>query len=752
MHRWVVVAATVVVVNTATAAPHRILQGVVVDELTGEPVEGVNITSRHGTVATGPDGSFSIAISGDDRELYVTAPGYVMRIVPVDASDTLRIVLAASHELIEIVGTAPRPKPEPKPVVVVESSDDDAGPTAQSYELTPADLRTLAGTANDALRAAQVLPGVARLPYSFGGVVLRGAAPRDSAVYLDGVEVPSAFHFGGVTSFYPSSMLAELEVTNSGIEAAYGRASGGMIALRSREPRGDRWRTGGSVGLLDSSVFAEGPTSGGSVLLGLRRSYFDIVAGPFAAEDTPMPSYLDAQIRSSFGDPDKRGRIAPMVFLALDHMTRTEPGRETFENETSLTSFFVRAAMPYERHWGATSARIVPWLGSNQLSFRSRVNGVVETFKRPNYPGGVRSELARETRWGQWRGGLDLQGGYLTHYQAGLGHKGDILVQMNGETTVEWLDLAAWTETRFDVGRLSIKPGVRLERYGLTDEGVIDPRLSLTLQLTDSLRMRETLGRYHQPPTPGDIDPNGGNPSLVSSYTDAVSLGFEAQLADGWSGSLTGYYTRGSRLGVRIENNMLDFTSLGGLGPTFSLLLEKQLGLAFYRENIGRARNAGAELLLRRTTERWTGLVAYTLSSAQRHDGPGSPFGWRPFELEQRHNLNVAGSMLLGDWRLGARVQVVSGMPYSPTIGGTPDNDPIFEPYAGRLPTFLQFDFRADRLWQRCWGTIDLYFDIQNATNRRNVEGREPDDFLTGDDDIRGLPIMPFIGVEFIPS
>jgi hypothetical protein len=54
-------------------------------------------------------------------------------------------------------------------------------------------------------------------------------------------------------------------------------------------------------------------------------------------------------------------------------------------------------------------------------------------------------------------------------------------------------------------------------------------------------------------------------------------------------------------------------------------------------------------------------------------------------------------------------------------------------------------------MWERCWGTIDLYFDIQNVTNRRNIEGREPNDFNTGDDDIRGLPIMPFIGVEFIP-
>jgi outer membrane receptor protein involved in Fe transport len=204
---------------------------------------------------------------------------------------------------------------------------------------------------------------------------------------------------------------------------------------------------------------------------------------------------------------------------------------------------------------------------------------------------------------------------------------------------------------------------------------------------------------------------------------------------------------------VRVDDANQDFRKLSGLGPTFGLLLEKQLGLAFYRENIGTARNYGTELLVRRTTKRWMGLVSYTLAVAERKDGPTSPLGWRPFDLDQRHNLNVAGSMLLGPghWRLGARVQYVSGMPYSPMVGIGPDGEPLLDPYAERLPAFFRFDLRVDRVWQRCWGAVNFYADIQNVTNRRNVEGREPNDFLTGDDDIPGLPIMPFIGVEFIP-
>jgi hypothetical protein len=54
-----------------------------------------------------------------------------------------------------------------------------------------------------------------------------------------------------------------------------------------------------------------------------------------------------------------------------------------------------------------------------------------------------------------------------------------------------------------------------------------------------------------------------------------------------------------------------------------------------------------------------------------------------------------------------------------------------------------------------------LFFDIQNITNHRNVEFREssPDfDPFNPDapavyryEDVRGLPILPYIGVEFVP-
>jgi hypothetical protein len=99
---------------------------------------------------------------------------------------------------------------------------------------------------------------------------------------------------------------------------------------------------------------------------------------------------------------------------------------------------------------------------------------------------------------------------------------------------------------------------------------------------------------------------------------------------------------------------------------------------------------------------------------------------------------------------------VVSGNPYTEeTLDFETQEIRTGVPFGSRLPIFFSIDLRADRRWHRCWGDIVFYIDIQNATNRRNVEGRQLGfDEFTGEpiqEDLRGLPIIPFIGVEFRP-
>lgn len=623
-----------------------------------------------------------------------------------------------------------------------------------SYRLTRDELALVAGTDDDVLRAAQALPGVARIPYSFGGLVLRGTSPADTAVYLDGVPVPLAFHFGGLASFYPSDMIAELAVTPGGFDASYGRAEGGIVTMTTREPRTDRWRIGGSIDLLSASAMAEGPIAGGGLIVGVRRSYVDAVVWPFVPNDTPLPSYWDAQARASFGDPARGGRITPMVFLSIDHLADRASGAPGEPEHLSIVSQFVRVAVPYLRQWGPLALQIVPWLGANKLSYLDVSNGSPATYSRPTYPAGLRATVTRDFAWGHLRGGIDSEGGHLSQGQLDLPPPSSPL---NGHTTMTWLDGAAWAEARAVLfhDRLAVKPGLRVDRYGLTRENVVDPRINIDVTAAPAVIVHGALGRFHQPPIPADLDPIGGNPELKSSYYDQASLGVEAALPAGFAASLTGFYDRGHDLGLYIQPPI----DLDWLGPALELLLTAQLGVPAMRNNLGSARSDGVELMVKRHVGRWFGMLSYTLSKSQV-TYPFSPSSWHRFDLDQRHNLNVAGSVSLEPWTLGARVQIVTGGPYDPETC-TQDSSGDVQcvngaPYSGTLPTFFQLDLRADRVWHRHSGDLHGYIDIQNATDRANVESRVCRDACVAgvapERDVPGLPILPFIGVKWIPN
>ena len=223
----------------------------------------------------------------------------------------------ASGEVIEISGRAPE---ESKPL---------------AYEMSAKDIATTPGAMNDALRAITILPAAARIPFSFGGIVLRGMSPRDSSVFIDGVEIPLAFHFGGITGVFPTQVLEDMRVVPSGFDVSMGRTQGGVVELTTRTPRGDAYRVGGEVSLLHSLAYAEGPLPRAArFCVSLRRSYLDVLVRPFVERNDPLPSYTDGQLRAVWGEPGKRGQLAAYVFGSLDRIANSEDAAEPERSDT----------------------------------------------------------------------------------------------------------------------------------------------------------------------------------------------------------------------------------------------------------------------------------------------------------------------------------------------------------------------------------------------------------------------------------
>lgn len=467
-----------------------------------------------------------------------------------------------------IGATASPAAAEDEVIIVTDEAPEETRP--QEYTVSAEEVRTTPGALNDALRAITILPAAARIPYSFGGLVLRGMSPRDSSVFIDGVEIPLAFHFGGITGVFPTSLLADMKVVPSGFDVSLGRTQGGAIELTSREPRGDAYRIGGEVSLLHSAVNAEGPLPGGGAFLaGLRRSYIDVLLRPAVSDRDPLPSYTDGQVRAVWGDARKRGQLSVYVLGSLDRVANSEdaarPNDQEGDAHLTANLGFVRLGASYKRRVGATLLTVAPHLGTNVLSVYSKdyhggPKADVADLSRRWYQAGGRAEWLRDDPGGFLRAGLDVSSGYLGRTTAAFltdDVPDDLPVPRN---TVLWTDAAVWLEARrhFAGDRVSIRPGLRLDRFGLGRQWALDPRINAHVSLSERTTVRASLGRFHQPPSPAHFDEFIDNLGAKSSYVDQATLSLEARPHPQLTTSLTAFFNEGKKTLVDAVNPDFD--------------------------------------------------------------------------------------------------------------------------------------------------------------------------------------------------
>jgi len=117
------------------------------------------------------------------------------------------------------------------------------------------ELHEMPGTRGDAVRAIEVLPGVGRTSLSNGDPIIRGAGQDESQTYLNGVPVPFLYHFGGLTSFFNSRFIEGVDLYPGNFSTRYGRVSGGVLEVHSKDPRADGLHAGFDLNLIDSSAF-----------------------------------------------------------------------------------------------------------------------------------------------------------------------------------------------------------------------------------------------------------------------------------------------------------------------------------------------------------------------------------------------------------------------------------------------------------------------------------------------------------------
>jgi hypothetical protein len=628
----------------------------------------------------------------------------------------------------------------------IEVSGDAPPPVAGAAKLDRQEIQRMPGTGGDIVRTLTAMPGVVNLqiPLGYSGVVIRGSSPQDSKVLVDDFEIPVLFHNIGFRALLPAEAIDSLDFIPGGYDVAYGRASSGVVLLKTRPGSDDR-TTQAEVSMIDGGLLAQGKFAPKTkYMFGVRRSTIDFVLPSLIPDDvdlslTTVPSYWDGQFRVDH-EVSSKWRVALSGIGTID----TFEAFATKDTEAKTKRFFNRTR--FFRLTGAARYHDGPWSGYLAVSgiapefvFEAGAYQYIRVRQPTITPRGeitrVYDKAAGLTNV-EVRAGGEMQVGRTgieialpIEMREGEQFMGfdprDTSTKFNGKFWIP--DFAAWTSVAANMDpRIRVQLGLRGDAFARPGQVALQPRGEIKVRVTPELTARLSSGAYLRPP---EFQSENLETDIDGEKSTQSIAGLQYEPVDGARVQTSVYYTDRTSLITRA----MDGVSLG---------------------NDGRGTTYGAELLATYRGGPWFAWLSYSYSKSTRVDRPGEER--RLFTFDQPHSMNAALSWQSARkrWQLGGRFQLYSGLPYTPAIGSIFDSDrnfyiPLYaEPNSERAPLHHQLDLRIDYNWK--WGPTALTFfiDVQNVYMNESVVTYFYGYDFTQRAAFTSLPIIPSLGLR----
>ncbi len=632
--------------------------------------------------------------------------------------------------------------------------------------------KRVAGTQGDVLKVVENMPGVARAAVGSGDVVVWGAAPLDTRVYVDSVRVPALYHFGGFRSVVHSDLVRSVELIPGAYGAGYGRGLGGLVTVTTADPNAHDLRASAQVDALDASAAASASNGQWGVSVGGRRSHLDQAFSGVLDERSQqyfaIPKYYDGAARGRY-QVDSGSWMEVGAMASGDEITRrVQSADPTSQRQETRSLHFERVLFRYqtEDEDGARTT-LVPWFGRDRTSLVGQFGSVPVELTGDSFLYGLRSNWAgKAAEHVTAQVGIDLEFLQSEFHRQGStsspAREGDALVF--GQPPADQLNTDHWKATTGSIApyveadialldeQLHIVPGIRLEPFfanvnrrrpseggpqiGAFDgELSVQPRLSLRHRFGKRLLLKGAFGMYRQPAQGEDLSSVFGNPLLGTSNATHYLFGADTSLTES----------------LQLETAAFLSTS-GGIAVR-NPLPSPRVAEALVAE--GEGRSYGMQVMLRRELSAgFMGWLAYTLLRSERRLTSSHP--WRLFDFDQTHVVTALASYDLGSgFEIGARVRVASGYPRTPVVDTFYDSRrDQYEPVLGaqnsiRIPYFFQLDARASKRWKWTHNELEAYLDVLNTTNQQNPEEIIYNSDYSEQKYINGLPVLPVLGLKW---
>jgi hypothetical protein len=666
---------------------------------------------------TDADGRFELVLRAGVQRLRVSVVGYALATKEITVPDggsidvTIPLAGGAGSHTEEVTVSADRFR------------SADPGAPAQQV-LGSADIQNLRGVlADDPLRAVQVLPGVATGDDLRSEFSVRGSSFTHMHLTLDGFTTPYLLHAvravedassSGSIAMINSDILQDVSLVSGGYLQRSGNRTGALVEFNVRG--GDRQRriARAAVSGTNASVVLEGPlgrSQRGSWLVSARQSYLDMLLDRLV-DDQVQFGFSDAQAKLVY-DVAPSHRVELTVLAGRSRLE--EPADEVDVNDLYLG--FNSSAVAIGK-WRWTSARTV--LSAGLLGGVNRFRN--ETIRATELDRGRERQIgARFDVRHQIVSALDVEAGADVDAFAESRRRQRPATSTTFRIVNDYSGSAnrvgAYGAARWSVHpSVSILPGVRVDRWSLTDQSTASPWLQVLWRPASGTMVRAASGLYQQFPHFEQVIGAWGTEGLDREKATHLDVGVEQSVGASSRVQIT-VFDREERAMLRRPG-------------AETLLLNGQLrrgSTAARYENRLDGSSRGVELMIQRLDSKgFSGWVSYSYGRNRYHDVVSGESFWG--DLDQRHTINLYGLYRLSPrTSLTGKLRVGSNFP-APGYYRESDGRDFLSDVRNelRLPSFARLDLRANRTFDWSHRRLTLFAEVINVLNRENVRYHPP--------------------------
>lgn len=747
------------------------LCGYVMEGISGEPIVFATIYNESHTrfAETDIDGYFKIDVAENDQFIYISYLGYQPYTIDLKkvTSDTCQ-----TYDInIESVTFAP--------IILKEYLADGISQTenANTVVIEPGEMNVLPGSVEkDVLSAISFLPGITSPGESLDGIHVRGGTPDQNLILWDGIPMYHSSHFFGTISAFNPNIIDHVNVHRSGIGSEYGGRVSSVIDIRSKEEITKKINVGAGFNLTHLHLDLDIPLwKKSSLMFSTRRSITDIWNTPtfiryaekvFQGTRVEEGNFNDPELQFSdeykFNDANLKWMMDygknKFRFMSLGTLNSLNyksdfAAFDAFSVEI-LNLRNTGANLMWERQWNKRYKTKLEFTNAEyksdySLRFKAKNNNPDPVFSFVSTNSIKDGGLNWNNEW-TINENQDVIFGYqFTENKAGLDisnidRQDSSATRANFESRLH----ALYGEYSLKLPKtLQLDIGLRYLYHSTLENNYFEPRIALTTNLTDRLRLKVSTGKHFQFVS-----------QLVAFNTNL--LGFNNQFwvaanndpdkivmipvieSNQWMGGFI--YQKGNWT-LDVEGYVKELAGITTLSSSFFELNDNKF-------SSGNSRTRGIDILLKKRIKRYRSWISYSISKT-KYEFPQISLEPIIASHDQTFIFKWVHLYKIKSWEFSFGVEYRSGLPAS---GATLVDDEIEysnPPNNLRLKRY----FRMDGSIIYNFGSPNnvngfVAFSLQNLGDRRNILGRS---YILDETDGADMPTLIAIneqGLRFTPN